>query len=276
MTNRLNIWFEAISGSLKTLLSEFAAFIPSLLAAIVILIIGYIVSRVLRSAIRVVLRKIGVDKLASATGVSEHLDKFGKNATISNVISVLIFWIIFLIFIVSAADSLGLSQLGETIDIFIIFIPKIIAATFILLLGLAAASFVKTAVYESAKAAGFDFAKPLSTAVFSLIVILTLSLSISQLEINTLLLDMIIGILLATLGIAAAISLGLGSKAASKSIVYSIYVAEAVKVSDLVTLKDGTKGTVLDIGAIVTTIRLENESLKLIENEEFLNGLTIH
>ena len=64
MTDKLDIWFDAFAASLETLLSEFAEFIPSLLAAIVILIIGYIISRILRSAVKLLLTRFGIDKLA--------------------------------------------------------------------------------------------------------------------------------------------------------------------------------------------------------------------
>ena len=79
---------------------------------------------------------------------------------------------------------------------------------------------IKSTVYESAKSAGFDFARPLSKVSFALVVILTLSLTIGQLEIETRLLDAIIIIVLAALGVGAAISLGLGSRSASENIVY--------------------------------------------------------
>ena len=276
MKDKVSIWFEAVSGSLETLLSAFAAFIPSLLAAIIILLVGYIVSRILRTVVGAILRKIGVDKLADSTGIDEHLGRLGKKASVSNGLALLVFWIVFLIFIVSAADSLGLDQLGETIDQFIVYIPKIFAATLILLLGLAAASLIKNLVHNSAKSAGFDFAKPLSKAAFALVAILTISLTIGQLEIETRLLDTIVGIVLAALGIGCAISLGLGSRRASENIVYSVYIAEAVKIGDKVTLKDGLSGSVVEIGAVVTTIRTEDESLKLVDNQDFLSGLSIH
>jgi small-conductance mechanosensitive channel len=161
-------------------------------------------------------------------------------------------------------------------DQFLRFIPKLVAATLILLFGLAAASLIKSTVYESAKSAGFDFARPLSKVSFALVVVLTLSLTIGQLEIETRLLDAIIIIVLAALGVGAAISLGLGSRSASENIVYSIYIADTVKIGDKVTISDGTSGEVVEIGAVATTIRTQDESLKVVDNKAFLSGLSIH
>ncbi|QHJ10276.1 hypothetical protein FX988_00488 [Paraglaciecola mesophila] len=276
MKENISIWFEAVSGSLTALFEEVAGFLPSLFAALVILLVGYFVSRLLRFAVSSILKKVGVDKLAQATGIDQQLSKFGKNVGVSSTLAVLVFWITFLVFIVTAADSLGLSQLGETMDQFLRFIPKIIAATLILLFGLAAANLIKNAVYNAAKAAEFDFARPLSKAAYGLVAILTLSLTINQLDIDTVLLDTIIAIALATLGVGTAISLGLGSREASQNIIYSLYVSDTVKVGDSVTTKDGIQGNVVEITAVVTILRTPDESLKVIDNKNFLDGLTIH
>jgi small-conductance mechanosensitive channel len=81
---------------------------------------------------------------------------------------------------------------------------------------------------------------------------------------------------LAALGVGAAISLGLGSRSASENIVYSIYIADTVKIGDKVTISDGTSGDVVEIGAVATTIRTQDESLKVVDNKTFLSGLSIH
>ena len=269
MKDNISIWFEAVSGSLAALLEEIAAFIPSLFAALVILLVGYFISRVLRFAVYAVLNKVGLDKLAKATGIDQQLAKFGKDVSVSSTLAMLVFWITFLVFIVTAADSLGLSQLGETMDQFLRFIPKIIAATLILLFGLAAANLIKNAIFNAAKAAEFDFARPLSKAAYGLVAILTLSLTINQLDIDTVLLDTIIAIALATLGVGTAISLGLGSREASQNIIYSLYISDTVKIGDTVTTKDGIKGEVVEITAVVTIIRTSDESLKVIDNKVF-------
>lgn len=276
MNQDISVWFQAISGSLETLLSRFAAFLPGLIAAVIIIVIGYYVSKLVRYAVATLLTKLDVDKLSVATGIDDQIRKIDDKASMSAALSHMVFWIIFLIFIVTAADSLGLTQLGQTMDQFLQFIPKVIVATLILLFGLAAANLIKSTVYKSAKAAGFDFARPLSKVTFALVVTLTLSLTIGQLDIETRLIDAVIIIVLAALGIGLAISLGLGSRSASENIIYSIYIADTVKVGDKVTTEQGISGEVAEIGAVGTTLRMEDESLKVIHNKKFLNGLTIH
>ncbi len=276
MTENIDIWYQAITNSLSTLLGKFAEFIPGLLAAIVIASIGYFIAKILRVTVKVILNKAGIDKLSTATGISEHLQRFNKNLVLSSFIASLIFWVVFMIFLISAAESLGMPQLRSTLDQFILYIPKIIAATLILLFGLAAANLAKSVVFNAAKSSGFDFAKPVANAIYGVLVILVLSLVIGELEIETRLLDTLVSITIGAVAIACAISLGLGSKNASESVLFSVYVADTVEPGQKVTLKDGSTGLVKNIGAVATSITLENGDVKVIDNKSFLDQLLIH
>jgi len=275
MNNEPNMWYSAMASALDTLLSHLASVLPSLTAALLILIVGYILAKIVKKSISSLLKKAGTEKLSNLTGMDEQLHRFGSGVTISDILATLGYWVVLLIFIVTAAESLGLPQLTNTIDAFVLFLPKLVATTFILLFGLAAANFAKDLVYKSAHSAGFDFAKPVSKLVYGLLVLLVASLAISQLEIDTGLLDMMIVIVLGAIGVGAAISLGLGSRSTSENIMHSLYIADLVKSGDLVTLKNGVKGSVETIGAIATTIRVSEKSLIVINNKAFLDQLEI-
>ncbi|WP_075188274.1 mechanosensitive ion channel family protein [Teredinibacter haidensis] len=276
MTQDINLWYTSLSESLTTLLNQFATFIPQLLAAVVILLIGYVVAKILRFAVATLLTKIGLDKLATHTGIEHQLQRLGNKLSISGAIGVLTFWMVWLLFIITAAESLGLPQLSQTMDHFVSFIPKIIAATLILLFGIAAANLARNFVYNGAKAARFEFAKPVSSAVYGLTLILVISLAISELEIETRLLDYIVSILLASLGIAAAISLGLGSRNASENILYSVYLTDSLHPGDSITLKDGRTGKVMQLGPVVTTLETPQGGRILVNNKDLIEGFTIH
>lgn len=275
MSTEPNMWYQAFASALDTLLSHVAAIVPSLVAALIIIVVGYFIAKIVRVSVAAVLARVGIEKLSKATGIEDQLRRFGSDVTISYVIATVVYWTILLIFAVTAAESLGLPQLTATIDSFVLFLPKIIATAFILLFGLAAANLAKEMVYKSARSAGFDFAKPVSKIVYGLLVLLVASLAINQLEIETALLDTMISIVLAAIGVGAAISLGLGSRSTSENIMYSLYIADHVQPGDNVTLKTGIKGEVETIGAVATTVRVSDKSLMVINNREFLDQLEV-
>lgn len=275
MKNNLDMWYDAIAAALSTMLEQFAAFIPSFLAAMVILVIGYIVAKLVKLSVSALLKKAELKQLVDSTGINSQLERFGKKTTASSIISSMFFWIIMLLFVVTAADSLNLEQLSNTIDRFVLYVPKIIAAIFISIFGLVVANLFKAIVFDSAKAAGFDFAEPASKVAFAIIVTITVSLAISQLEIDTKLLNYVVSITIASLGLGAALSLGLGSKNASEQIIYSVYIADLVKVGDTITLENGTQGIVEDIGAIATKIAINDKESLIINNKDFVDLLKV-
>jgi len=275
MNGENTMWYSALSSALDTLLSHIASVLPALFAAIVILLAGFVLAKLVKVAISSLLERSGIERLAASTGIQGQLKRFGETVTLSRILAGLSFWIIFLLFFVTAAETLGFPQLTSTIDAFVLFLPKLIAAALILLFGLAAANLARGYVHKSAAEAGFDFAKPLANMIYALMILLVASIAISQLEIETRLLDALIAVAFAAMGLGSAISMGLGSKQVSENIMYSIYVADHVEEGDLVTLKDGTTGRVLSIGTVAVTLGLDDNSRKIIKNSEFLDQLVI-
>lgn len=275
MNESSNVWYNAFSQAITTLLEHIASILPNVFAAIFMLLVGYIFAKISKIAIQKILEKASINTLSKTTGIDEQLQRFGSQFTLSYIISSLIFWIILLVFAISAADTLGLPQLTKTIDTFILFIPKILASLIILLLGLAAANLAKNMIAKVGKSAGLEFAAPLSKIVYGLLVVLIFSLAISQLDINTVLLDTMVAIALAALGLGVAISLGLGSKSTSENIMFSLYINDLVDIGSQVKLKDGFSGEVIEIGPLATVISHPKHGRRIIKNAEFVDVLDL-
>ncbi|MFY0640066.1 MAG: hypothetical protein JXR16_03395 [Bermanella sp.] len=275
MNESSNVWYTAFSQAITTLLEHIAAILPNVFAAIFMLLVGYGLAKISKIAIQKILEKANINTLSKATGIDEQLQRFGSQFTLSYIISSLIFWIILLVFAISAADTLGLPQLTKTIDTFILFIPKILASLIILLLGLAAANLAKNMVAKAGKSAGLEFAAPLSKIVYGLLIVLIFSVSIGQLDINTVLLDTMVAIALAALGLGVAISLGLGSKSTSENIMYSLYINDLVDIGSQVKLKDGFSGEVIEIGPVATVVSHHKHGRRIIKNADFIDALEL-
>jgi small-conductance mechanosensitive channel len=274
--NESNSFYSSVNDALANIFNGFIEFAPSIVAAILLIVLGYIVAKIVKKSLNVILKRIGLNTLSDSTGINEQLSRFGDNVTLNDVLANTIYWIIFLLFFAAAINTLGLTQLTLAINGFVAFLPKLISAMLVLVFGISAANFAKNFIFKSCQSMGFDFAKPVSKVVYGILLLLVLSLTISQLEFETELLNTMISIALAAIGIGAAISIGLGSKSTSENIMYSLYVGEILSIGDSVTLKNGTSGIVDSIGAIATLIRLENNALVAIKNNQILDELTIH
>src|SRR5919112_2013624 len=130
--------FEPLQNALSTFLS----YIPQLIGAIVILIIGYIVARALQAVVGRVLQTIGFDGWMEKGGIKQFFDRAESNQTPHSILGALVFWFVFIIAITMAADALGIPQVSVVLGQLIAYIPSIIAAILILILAALLANFV--------------------------------------------------------------------------------------------------------------------------------------
>lgn len=277
MNKNIDFWYEKLITDSTGLLNLIVNFIPTLVASIAILIVGYIISRILKATTIKMLRRLGVDRVSKNIGLNEHIQQANDQYSASKLIGSLVFWIIFFVFIVMAADSLGLPQLSQTLDQFILFLPKLIAAVLIILLGFAMANIAKSFAYKTARSVDIDYAKPLSQVTFGIIAVLTISLAFGSMDIDTYLLDNLVSVLIAAICFGAAISIGLGSKTTSENIMHYIRINEILRKGDKVRLKQGVDATIVSIHTTVTLFSVEgSDDVIVIQNKDVMNGLIIH
>lgn len=271
MKEELNIWSETIMTIMNALWGKVAAFLPNLVAAIVILVAGYFIAKSVAFVLSKLLTKVGFVTLSDKVGVSDTLSRAGIKRTSAEIIGVVGFWIIMLAFLVSATESLGLPSISGTIDDFILYLPKVIASAILLIVGLFLANFVRDLVRSSAEGLGVAYAKQLGTAAYGVLFIIVLSLAINQLDINTVLLDLVFSIVIAALGIAIALSLGLGTKDLSTSIMAGVYVRDLIKSGDQIKVDD-IEGEVEQVGTVKTVIKSKNGSRVTLANTTLLTS----
>src|SRR5215210_8540123 len=133
---------ETLVQPLQNALSTFLSFLPQLVGAIVILIIGYIVAKVLQAIVGRVLGSIGFDGWMEKGGIKQFFDRAQTNYTPATVIGRLVFWFVFIIALTMAADALGIPQVSAVLGQLIAYIPSIIVAILILILASLLANFL--------------------------------------------------------------------------------------------------------------------------------------
>lgn len=192
---------------------KLSAYVPSLVAAFIFILFGLFIARVVSSVLEKFLRRIKLDDYTSSVGINELLIRFGFGKSFSRMVSFIVYWALLLVFFVTAADILNLTAISEILRRFVIeFLPKMTAAIFIGFGGLMLARFLGDVVMNSAVANNLKGGKSLSRIVNFVIIVFTVIAAIEQLGIK---MKMIIGglnILLASLGLAFAIAVGLGAK----------------------------------------------------------------
>src|SRR5947209_18952967 len=135
-------WGSAILTSFTNALNLVFTFIPKLIGFLVILLVGWIVASVVSKAMTFLLRKIGFDRLSERIGLSRLEQRMGIRMDAAGVLGKVVYWFIFLIFLVPAVDSLGLTAFSNILNQIITYIPNVFVAIVVLFLGTLAATFV--------------------------------------------------------------------------------------------------------------------------------------
>lgn len=270
----VNVWTASILDAMMALWIRVTEFFPNLVAFVVILLVGYLVSTLISKIVLRALKAVKIDAFSERIGVTPILKRANVQQETSFLISRVIFWLIALTFLVSATESLGLARVSSTIDSFVLYIPKVLGAAFILMIGLFIAQFVRDVIVSGAEGFGSDLAAPLGSACYGLLVIIVVTLSIGQLDLETALLTDVISIALLSIGAAAAIAFGIGSREIAGNVLAANYVREMFKEGDHITTGDQT-GRVNQITSVKTEIKLENGDLVSVSNREIVAGLVI-
>jgi len=202
----------------------FSAYVPNLIAALLFILFGLFIARVLSSLLEQFLRKIKLDSYTSQVGINEIMVRFGFGRSPSAIIGFLVYWSLIMVFFVSAANILNLTVISDILERFIIgFIPKIAAAIFIAFGGLMFAKFISDVVTNSAAANNLRGGRSLSRIVHFVILVFTAIAAVEQLGIEMKIIRSSLNILFASFGLAFAIAVGLGAKDIAHGIIKGMF-----------------------------------------------------
>lgn len=266
---QLDSWTQSLVGAMSTLWQKIAAFIPSLIGALVVVIVGFVVARLLDALLSKLLAKIGLDRLAQSTGLSKMLGRVGIKAPSSVLIGKIVYWFVLLVFLVSALESLGLERISATLDTLALYVPKVFAAALVLLAGILLAQLLNTVVAGAAEGVGIEYSAALGRLSQGLVIIISISVAIGQLEIKAELLNYVIAIILLSVGMAGALAIGFGCRGIAAQIIAGIYVRELYELGQQVEV-DGIAGTVEEMGTVKTIIQTPQGELVYFANRTLL------
>lgn len=201
-----------VTGAWNAFATKVGAFLPDLFAALVILIVGWIGCNIAKRISVRLLRMCQFDSLADRSGVSRVLERGGIRQTSTEILGLLIFWFLFLIVLVATLDTLGLPGVTETLNAIFLYIPKVVAAIVILILGLYFANFLETITRTSCANAGLRNSGGIGRVTYYAAVVFLIAAILQILEIAG---EIVMWAFVSVFGaacLALAIAFGLGGR----------------------------------------------------------------
>jgi len=205
-------WQAVLLEPAKVVLSQIGRFFMDVLLVIVILIIGWLLSKLVRTVVTKALKAVRLDALSERIELKDLLEKGGVPYTLSDLVGVIFYWLGLLVTFVVAVNAIGLTVAADLLNRVVLYVPNIIAAIFILILGMFAATFLKNVVQTAANNAGLSQVKVLGKIIEVVVMIFVIAIALEQLNIGAQIIQLAVSIILASLGLALALAFGLGCK----------------------------------------------------------------
>ncbi len=208
-------WNTLIVEPVTRMLTKILAYLPVLLGALVILIVGWIVAKAIKRIVDWLLKLIRFDALADKAGISDILKKGDLKTSAREVVSSIVYWLIMIMVLVMTVEALGLPRASDVLAGLFAYVPNVIAALLVLIVAMFLASFVSGIVRTAA--ANANLPKPGIFAGISrwAIIIFAITISLEQLGIAPLLVTATFNIILGGIVLALALAFGLGGKDAA-------------------------------------------------------------
>jgi small-conductance mechanosensitive channel len=261
-----------VTKAVEDLLTTLAEFVPHLVGAMVVLLAALVVALVLQRLMARFLEGIGLDDLFERTGAANTLWHLGYEGGPSRLLGVVLFWGIMLTGIAGALSVLGLSSLEHTMDQIINLSGRALVALVILIAGVMSAGWLAELVAREAEGAGLRGLNIFRRVIFSTIVAIAALLAAEQLGLETYVLIQLAIVVLATVGLVAALALGQGIALLSGNIAAGRYVQDGTQVGDVISV-DGIEGTVEELSYASISVRSEDGHLYRIPNRTLLENV---
>ena len=208
----MSSWQVVLLEPARAVLAQISQFVVNALLVIIILLIGWLISKAIKSVVSKTLKTAKLNELSSRIELDKLLGKGGITYTLSDLIGGICYWLGLLVTFMVAVNSVGLTIAADLLNKVVLYIPNVIAALFILILGMFVSTLLKNIVQTAASNAGLNQGKLLAQVVETIVIAFAIFVGLEQLQIGIRITELTISIVLGSLGLGLALAFGLGCK----------------------------------------------------------------
>lgn len=247
-----------IINSFVSVIEQLIAVLPNLVGALLILIVGWLLAKIVSGIVGKILSRIGIDKLADKLNQTDTFKENNIRIKPVNIIRRFIYWTFILVFVLSAAETMGLDIVTAQISALIQYIPQLFTSVLIMAFGFYASDAIKSLVANTCKSFGIPAWKIISNIVFYILLIAISITALNQAGINTDIVTSNIYIILGGLVLAFAIAYGFAARNVLASILTAFYVRGNFQIGQMIEL-EGYKGIIVKMDSVSITLEAGSE-----------------
>lgn len=224
MPYQITEWSTALMSSLAAAMALFFSAIPKVLGFLVIVIVGWLVASLVEKAVAALLRTIRFNELAGRSGLSDFVSKMGTLQTdAAGLLGAVVKWFIRLIALVVAFDALGLPAVSEVLRQLLLWLPNVIVALVVLVIGGLLASALSNVVRGAAAKSALGNPDLLARVASGLVWAFAIVVAVNQIGIATALVNTLFMAVVGAVALALGLAFGLGGRETAGDIVRNWY-----------------------------------------------------
>jgi hypothetical protein len=201
-----------ISRTFEIFYENFLQFLPNFLAAVILLVVGFILAAILRAVFLRIFRAVKVDRFWERAGMREVLTKGGIRQPLSVELSVIVYWLTVIVFLVTSLNTLHLPTIQMVMARFFLYLPNVFVAVIILIIGYLLSNFFARAALITLVNAGVINAGMIARFVRFAVLVFSLTMALEQLEIGRQTVLIAFAIMFGGITLGFAIAFGLGAQ----------------------------------------------------------------
>jgi len=273
LTDNVQQTTDAVWNSFYDFWRPIANTAPKLFCAALVMIAGYVIARLVSKAVTAIADRLGLQRMAENGGFVQSMQHVGIHRTVPQVLGTIFFWLLLCVFLIASVDILDLPTIKIALDRLLNYVPNLLVASIVVVLGLLLAAFLRGVVATSADRVGIHYAQQLASACYWILALMTFNAALNQLEIQIKLFNEIVLILLAGGALAFGLSFGLGGREVMAGILAGYYLRQRLQAGDRVSI-GSLDGTVREVGPVATILETHEDGLlhrRSVPNTKMLN-----
>lgn len=272
MKNEFNNISEMTINSLEYFWGVFLKSLPKVIGGILLLIIGWFIARLVSRLLKKMLSAKKVRRFTKSFDESKILANSDLNVDLATVLSKFIYWVIIILFLVIVSDNMGWSEVSKEVAALFRYLPKLLIATIIFVIGLYVANVLRQLLKASLKTIDFAGSTILSSIVYYVVVILITITALNQAGVQTKVISSNLLIIISSILLAFAIGFGLASKDLLRKILFSYYSNQSFKVGQRIKC-DQIEGEIVALNNMSAHV-LTSDGIEVIPIDVLMNTIT--
>jgi len=268
--NSFNDLWGMFATSLQSTLDRVLGFIPNLVMAVVVIMVGWLVAFIVQRAFGRLFQLIGLDRMGQKSGLHEFMASSGIRRPVSWILSRILFWAVILITLLPISDILKLGFFAELVNTLVSYLPNVFVALLVIVIGTWAARVLSGIARGNLVRLGEEAANVVSLGVQVVTLVISFIIALAQLRIDSSILTSLTLIIVGALGVGLAIALAIGSRDLIRNVLAGVYINNSFQIGNDVKMQD-LSGKLTSIGLLSSVVETGDGKKLTIPNSAFMD-----